>query len=362
MKVVVTLNIEKKLYNRIGAEIYPEKEICAEIDGQKVSILTFEIDSSNKAFIYSNDENCKKISPIELKNKIDELYFILTDNFVTPVSKSEIINSYLKLDNEKILVKDVEPIIYNGNISFDDPISYDICIESPVRNACKILNSLGIKTIMSGCNKNNVNSKNKPSSDNLLFSRAIKLNLAAELKNKKVYDTKYGVGNDYFFGNGFAWIAIDWDKLSEENKEILIGLNNGTEPVAICENGVSALKDNCKVNDTISSQSILFDFFETISITPSRPFEEPLSIYRRFNNLLEKKDNYDIIYDGISSILVNNNSFYKNGIHYRTAILKYPINENTTIEEVDQYFCCLLRKFKYNNYHYDNEQTSVKVL
>ena len=113
-----------------------------------------------------------------------------------------------------MLIREIEPNDYRGinllNIEKPESLMERI-IEPPLINACKIFKDKGIETVMSSANKNNV--------------------LKPGEKAKEKEDV-YGNGQQWLLnhptyedaGRGYAWIMLNFQTLSEANREWLFSL------------------------------------------------------------------------------------------------------------------------------------------
>lgn len=107
-----------------------------------------------------------------------------------------------------MFIKDIEPIgEASVNLLDDTTDIIDRIIELPLRRACRIFKEKGIETVMSSANKSN---------------------LVGE--GEKIIE-KEDIGNNPFethtfleAGKGYAWIMLNFDTLSRENKELLFEL------------------------------------------------------------------------------------------------------------------------------------------
>lgn len=131
-----------------------------------------------------------------------------------------------------MLINEIEPIDKVGiNLLQKDDAEkiIDEIIELPLRKACKVFRQKGIETLMSSANKNNV------------------LNKGEKPKEK---EDVYGNGQQWRYprpsfedaGKGYAWIMINFDTLSDENKDWLFSLEERNGQKAIwfvhpCEMG-----------------------------------------------------------------------------------------------------------------------------
>ena len=197
-----------------------------------------------------------------------------------------------------MLIKDVEPNDYRGInlLNIDKPESLmERIIEPPLINACKIFKNKGIETVMSSANQNNV--------------------LKPGEKTKEKSDV-YGNGQQWFLnhptyedaGRGYAWIMLNFQTLSNENREWLFSLEERKG-----ENG-----------EPIGEKAVWF--------------VEPNSFQMFNSNRGEKSPKFDK-----KKIILG----YNDGLYPRqTVILRMPITEKTTSEEVDEYFSKLAESFK----------------
>ena len=197
-----------------------------------------------------------------------------------------------------MLIKEVEPNDYRGVnlLNIDRPESLmERIIEQPLLNACKIFKDKGIETVMSSANKNNL--------------------LKPGEKPKEKEDLS-GDGQQWFLehpiyedaGRGYAWIMLNFQTLSEENRQWLFSLEErkGENGEPIGEKAVWFIEPN------------IFGKFNSINGIRSEKFEE-------------------------KKIILG----YNDGLYPRqTVMLRMPINENTTVEEVDSYFSKLAENFK----------------
>lgn len=196
-----------------------------------------------------------------------------------------------------MLIREIEPNDYRGinllNIEKPESLMERI-IEPPLVNACKIFKDKGIETVMSSANKNNV--------------------LKPGEKAKEKEDV-YGNGQQWFLnhptyedaGRGYAWIMLNFQTLSEANREWLFSLEERKS-----ENG-----------EPIGEKAIWF-------IEPNN-----FSIFNSKKGVDSSKFNEKKIILG-----------YNDGLYPRqTVILRMPITETTTSQEVDEYFSTLAETF-----------------
>ena len=196
-----------------------------------------------------------------------------------------------------MLIKEIEPNDYRGinllNIDKPEDLMERI-IEPPLLNACKIFKDKGIETVMSSANKNNV--------------------LKPGEKAKEKEDV-YGNGQQWFLdhpiyedaGRGYAWIMLNFQTLSEPNREWLFSLEERKG-----ENG-----------EPIGEKAVWF-------IEPNN-----FGIFNSKKGVDSSKFNEKKIILG-----------YNDGLYPRqTVILRMPLTETTTSKEVDDYFSTLAESF-----------------
>lgn len=223
----------------------------------------------------------------------------------------------LSLDKNQLqetLVKDIEPIKFDGEIDITDDMTLFMCIEPPVRKACMMLKNMGINTLMSSANKVDVESRNT---------------------RIKGFENR-GNGEHFNLGNGYAWIMIDWETLSQDNKQKIIMLNNGTIPIELSDKEKENLVHNCEINNFTPSQKELVSFFQIISV-------RLLYIGDRSSLKLVADSNEDNYYEQNRRGYVCNNSLCNHGDNYRTVVIRYPLDENTTVSQVDNYFTGIIK-------------------
>ncbi len=185
-----------------------------------------------------------------------------------------------------MLISEIRPISDRGMnfIKMEAEESYiNGKIELPLRNACKIFKAKGIETVMSSANQNNIL---KPGE--LPFEREDLLKVQ-EPNVRPSYEMA---------GKGYAWIMLNFDTLSEENKKWLFSLesrNNGEKAVW---------------------------------------FVHPYTMPKH----LQKSEEFEK-----RCMLIS----YHDGLYPKSSVfLRMPITEETTVEEVDCYFTKLAESFK----------------
>ena len=191
-----------------------------------------------------------------------------------------------------MLISEVKPIDYRGVnfIAMDASLNYiDGIVELPLRNACKIFKSKGIETVMSSANKNNLLAP-----DEKPFERE-ELLQKQEASIRPSYES---------VGKGYAWIMLNFDSLSEENKEWLFSLEDRKN-----ESG-----------EPIGKKAVWF----------VHPYKMPKHLQK--SEEFEKR-----------CMLIS----YHDGFYPKSSVfLRMPLTEETTVESVDEYFSTLAETFK----------------
>ena len=152
------------------------------------------------------------------------------------------------------------------------------------------------------------------------MSSANKNNIVKKGEKPTEKEDVYGSGQQYLklrptyedAGKGYAWIMLDFDSLSDENKDWLFSLE----------------EKKGKNNEPLGEKAVWF--------------VHPCEI----NNLEYKKkievDERLAEFEKRHIVLAYHWSMYP----LQTVFLRKPINENTTVEEVEEYFSKLAESFK----------------
>ena len=111
-----------------------------------------------------------------------------------------------------MLVSEIKPIGKVGknlleNKNADEVI--DIIIEKPLQKACKQCKEKNIETVMSSANKKNI-----------LKEKQKRVTRKSYLDRAK----KHKLQNFFEAGKGYAWLMINYNTLSDENREIIFSL------------------------------------------------------------------------------------------------------------------------------------------
>ena len=167
----------------------------------------------------------------------------------------------------------------------------DEMVEEPLRKACKELKNKGIETVMSSANKTNLLKK-----------------------GEKAIEREDVEGQEFFLdmptyesaGRGYAWIMINFDNLTDENKKILFSLQQAK---------------NSQGNNI--GERIIW-------------FVKGRNIMDMFNQGKsdETKNNLDEQFEKHAFVLKYNVDRYPN----KVVFLRMPINDETTVIDVERYF------------------------
>lgn len=192
-----------------------------------------------------------------------------------------------------MLVKEIKPIGKIGKDLLKEKNAYEIIdqiIELPLRKPCKIFKEKNIETIMSSANKKNLQKKGKN---------------RIEKQDINCSDGKIHIFSPTFLeaGKGYAWIMINYDQLTDSNKEKVFELEG-----KIGEKGVWIVYS---------------------------------SYYHCFKKPEEYND-YKKRFDDKSIQLVYNNKYPRRSVFFRM-----PIDENTTTDEIEEYFSKIANEFDY---------------
>ena len=188
-----------------------------------------------------------------------------------------------------MLVSEIKPIGKVGknllqNKNGDELI--ELIIEKPLQKACKKCKEKNIETVMSSSNKNNALSKKRITKKDIL-KNASKMQNFLEL------------------GKGYSWIMINYNTLSDENREILFSLEKELGEDTIC-----FVKSN---------------YVEVIN--PIRKFFKLKELTEIFNDTYAEKFKENQI------LLMYNNKYPR-----RSVFIRMPTDEATTVEDVELYF------------------------
>lgn len=222
-----------------------------------------------------------------------------------------------------MLIKEIEPIDAVGvNLlkKDDAEVIIDQIIELPLRKACRIFRKKGIQTAMSSANKNNV------------------LKPGEEPTEK---EDVYGNGQQWFYprptfedaGKGYAWIMLNWDTLSDENKDLLFSLEEkkGKDGEQIGEKAIWFVHPCEMGNIEFDLRIGKYDYDFLKQVAPDANVSESIQVDLR---LIEFEKRHIVL-------------GYNYGIYPSISVfLRMPINEQTTVEEVEEYFAKFAETFR----------------
>ena len=198
-----------------------------------------------------------------------------------------------------MLVSEIKPIGKFGknmleNENADDLISR--IIEKRLQEACRECKNKNIETVMSSANKNNIVKYNE--------KRIDKKDLVQMLKKNKLLDFSYA-------GKGYAWIMINYNTLSDENREILFSLEND-----LGEDSIWFVKEN---------------------------YTDAMNFLRRKFKIKEIKQEFNDKYaDKFKEKQLK--LVYKKVYPTRNVFIRMPIDEQTTSKDVELYFNEIISK------------------
>lgn len=220
-----------------------------------------------------------------------------------------------------MLLKEIECIDKMGInlLTQEDELNLiDELIELPLRSACKIFKQKGIETVMSSANKNNI-----------LSSRVMPT------------EKEHIIGMQYFYpaptfldaGKGYSWIMLNFDTLSDDNKELVFTLED-----KIGEKNIWFVHPFSLGNLDYKIKVGEYTYSQLRELLPEDELPEGIE----YDEYLAKFESKHIVLG------------YNNRYPINTVFLRMPVNENTTVEEVQLYFTNLANMF--------NNQLSKEIL
>ena len=218
-----------------------------------------------------------------------------------------------------MLIRDVERIKDFGTNLFDKKRPnrvIDEIIELPLRKACKVFRKKGVQTVMSSANKTNV------------LPRGMK---PIEKENLKGEEFLYSSPTFFEAGKGYAWIMINFDTLSNKNKDWLFSLeerkNENGENIG--EKAVWFVHPFAmgNIDYKIRSGQYTYEFLKSVLSEN----EIPQGI---------EKDDRLAKFEEKCVILAYNDRYPSNSV-----MLRMPVDSKTTVKEVEDYFVSLAKSF-----------------
>ena len=193
-----------------------------------------------------------------------------------------------------MLVSEVKKNMSKGKdlIDTNNPnLIIESIIEKPLQKACIRFKEKNIQTCMSSANKKNI----------------LKDSSKRVSKNDILNGMNHHRPQTFFrAGKGYAWIMLNYNTLSDENKEILFNLK-----------------------DELGEDIILF-------ANPSfANFYKNLQKKLKLNDvILSTGDKYDEIFERNKIVFMYNTNMYPG----RSVFIRMPIDSKTTIEDVENYY------------------------
>lgn len=200
-----------------------------------------------------------------------------------------------------MLVKEVKSIGKVGKNLLENKNADEIIetiIEKPLQKSCKMCKQKNIETVMSSANNKNIIKNNK--------NKINKKNIVELINQNKMLNIFQG-------GKGYAWLMINYDTLTDENRKIIFDLEK-----ELGEDVIWFVKSN------------FIDAMNNIR----KCFKMKLLIE-------EFDDKYAQEFKEKQLLLMYNNNYPK-----RNVFIRMPIDENTMVEEVEQYFNEIISKLK----------------
>lgn len=172
-------------------------------------------------------------------------------------------------------------------------------IEKPLQKACKQFKNKNIETCMSSANKSNIIIGNK--------NKIQKTDILNGMKHHKIQTFLQA-------GRGYAWIMVNYNNLSQENKKVVFSLKN-----------------------EIGDDNIWF-----VKPTGSKFFKKMQNIFNLNDVILSSGDEFDKQFEENEIVLMYNTNKYPG----RSVFIRMPIDETTEVEDVENYFDKIVSKFE----------------
>ena len=229
------------------------------------------------------------------------------------------------MNEENMLISEIEPIIDKGiNLLYaDNPEQkIDNIIERPLREACKIFRRKGIETVMSSANKNNITKPGespKEKEDIIIKDEFFYL-----LDERPSFEDA---------GVGYAWIMINFDTLSDENKDIFFKLEEikGPNGEMRGEKAIWFVHPTKIKNLEMQLKLGEIDYDFLLSVTGKGERIPPrMEIDKRLVKFEEK------------AIILSYNNRYPESV----VIIRMPVNAKTTVKDAEGYFCKIAEMVK----------------
>ena len=200
-----------------------------------------------------------------------------------------------------MLVCEVKRNLSNGKnlLETDKPdLIIEKLVEKPLQKACKEFKYKNIETCMSSANKSNIlTNEKKYVTKKEILSKAQKHRLQTFLQA----------------GKGCAWIMINYNTLSKENKEIVFSLK-----------------------DELGEDIIWF-----VKPTFAKFYKKLQNLFNQNDVVLSSGDEYDKRFEDEQLILMYNTNQYPG----RSVFIRMPIDNKTTIKDVEDFYDKITEKF-----------------
>ena len=229
-----------------------------------------------------------------------------------------------------MLIKEIEPIGEPTTLLENEDI-IDRIIELPLRKACKVFREKGIETVMSSANRNNI------------LEGGVK-----PTEKEDIYGTLEKLMESHYFteaGNGYAWIMLNYNSLSLENKKMLFKLEE-----AVDEKGnnigeklvwfVHPFEMNGNIEYGLRSGRFSKDYLKNVL------GEEHVPDNIEMDPSLEDFDKRHIVL------------LYPWETTTEAVFLRMPLTKDSTVSDVEEYFLKLASYFKKQDY---DLKTGIKL-
>lgn len=230
-----------------------------------------------------------------------------------------------------MLIKEIEAI-GEASVSLLDDSSdiIDRIIELPLREACRVFRDKGIETVMSSANKTN------------LVGDGEKV-----IEKEDIGNNPFETHMFYEAGVGYAWIMLNFETLSDENKALLFDLEQEKDEVGnwVGQRRIwfvhpSEMSGNIEYGLKIGKFN--YDYLKMCLPEDEIPYGIEVD-----DTLIEfEKRHITLLYPWTDS-------------SQSAVFLRMPINSETTVEEVDKYFVEFAKSF-YNQKFVAEKNVSKK--
>ena len=223
-----------------------------------------------------------------------------------------------------MLISDINPI---GDATTDLLVQdsddlIDRIIELPLRSACKIFRDKGIQTIMSSANKNNV------------LCDGVK-----PTEKEDVYGTLEKLMESHYFteaGNGYAWIMLNYNSLTDENKKMLFELEAKDDKLVWF---IHPFEMNCNIEYGLRTGKFTKEYLNQVL------GHEQVPEGVEYDPTLGEFDKRHVVL------------LYPWEPTTEAVMLRMPINKSTTVNEVNDYFVMIASYFKQQDFNIETSRS-----